>query len=327
MARDTIISSNGTVAVAGDLYGKYLYPSSDAAVANVLEVTDEEFEQMAAATAAVEASSQPQFWADFQDSGKREDYSYAFANWNAESIVPIYGLNKVDKCMYALMNCRSLKDARSITFNITNENPNMMYVCVNCNSMTNAPQFVFAAGPTIVRTYTSLYASCYKLQTATVYWGDGTADPIGDRNSCQNMFFRCYELRDIDFGNENTGSPIYLDLSYTEVLSLQSIESLYRSLQDVSKAESGVYEITLSNVTLDGLTDEMKQQFLDKGWTLIGETRPPIISAETPSGDEGLEEDTQPENTQPEGEVEDTPTEDVGEESGNEDPNPEEVVE
>lgn len=286
MSRDTIIASEGNIAIAGDLYGKYVYPASTASVANVLEVSEEEFAEISSTSNTT--MNEPQFWADFQHSGKRTDYSYAFANWDAESIVPIYGLNNIDKCMYALMNCTKLIDARSITFNITNTNPNMMYVCVNCNKMTNAPQFVYAATP-IVRTYTSMYASCYELKTATVYWGDGTADPIGERNSCQNMFFRCYALESIDFGNENTGSPIYLDLSYAEKLTQDSVISLAKSLQDVSSAESGLYEITLSEVTIAAMPEDTRSIFESKGWTLVGKTQEPLVTA--PEEDDTTAED------------------------------------
>lgn len=267
--------------MSGDLYGKYIYPSSSARVANVLEVSEEEFAEIASTSNST--MNEPQFWADFQHTGSRTDYSYAFANWNTTSIVPLYGLNNVDKCMYALMNCTELRDARSITFNITNTNPDMIYVCANCNKMTNAPQFVYAATP-IVRTYTSMYDSCYELKTATVYWGDGTADPIGERNSCQNMFFRCYALESIDFGNENTGSPIYLDLSYAEKLTQDSVISLAKSLQDVSSAESGLYEITLSEVTLAAMAEATRSIFESKGWTLVGKTQEPLVTA--------LEDDT-----------------------------------
>lgn len=265
MSRETLISSEGTVAMAGDLYGKYLYPADSEEIANVLEISDEEFATVQALS--VQSTSEPQFWAEFQHNGSRTDYSYAFANWNSESIAPIYGLNNVDKCMYALMNCRELKDGRSITFNITNDNPNMMYVCVNCVNMTNAPQFVFAAAP-LVRTYTSMYASCYKLKTATVYWGNGTADPIGDRCHCQNMFFRCYDLETIDFGNEKTGSPQYLDLSYASKLSNDSVLSLAKSLFDVSSATSGSYEITLATAIKNNLPADTLKIFSDKGWSV-----------------------------------------------------------
>lgn len=315
MSREIIIASEGNVSMAGDLYGKYIYPSSSASVANVLEVSDEEFSQIASMSNST--MNEPQFWADFQHNGLRTDYSYAFANWNAASIVPIYGLNNIDKCMYALMNCTELLDARSITFNITNTNPNMMYVCVNCNKMTNAPQFVYAATP-IVRTYTSMYASCYELKTATVYWGDGTADPIGERISCQNMFFRCYALENIDFGNENTGSPIYLDLSYTEVLTQESVMSLANSLQDVSAAEAGVYKITLSEVTIAAMSDETRAIFENKGWTLVGKTQDPLVTApeeDDPTteegGDEVVEGDELTDPTVP-SEDEDIPVEDFG---------------
>ena len=265
MSRDVIIAPEGKVNMSGSLYGKYIYPSSSYAAANMLEITEEELAQVNEAKSS--STNAPDFWADFQNSGNRTDYSYAFANWNNTSIIPLYGLNNVDKCMYALMNCKNLIDGRYITFNITNSNPNMMYVCANCSSMTHAPYFVFNNAP-VIKTYTSMYASCSSLQSATVYWGNGTADPITTRNSCQNMFFKCTSIQEIDFGNSNTGSPIYLDLSACEKLNQKSVISLANSLMNVSAAASGVYTIKLSDVTYSGISSDTLSMFEAKGWTL-----------------------------------------------------------
>lgn len=264
MARDIVIAREGKVNVAGDLYGKYIYPADSVSVANTLEISDEDFAAMTSTNDTT--MNEPVFWQDFQNKGARTDYSYAFANWNATTINPIYGMNNVDKCMYALMNCSELLDGRTLTFNITSSNPNMMYVCANCSKMVHGPQFIFTAP--VIRTYTSMYASCVALKSATVYWGDGSADPIATRNSCQNMFFKCKSLESIDFGAEKTGSPIYLDLSYSSAITADTMLSLARSLKDVSSATSGNYDITISTQTDLSMPDSTRNIFTSKGWTI-----------------------------------------------------------
>lgn len=192
-------------------------------------------------------------WDSVQNYGNQTDYSYAFSNWGAsERIIPKYPLLNVDKCMYALKDCTGIVDARNLVFHITNEAPNMIYVCANCTSMVYAPRFIFY-NANIVRNYTGLYTSCTQLKEAEVYWGDGTTDPIQQRNMCQNMFFNCKSLINVDFGGDKTGSPQYLDLSYAEYISYASIKSLAKSLQVIDNTEASqkgsVHEITLSETT------------------------------------------------------------------------------
>lgn len=192
-------------------------------------------------------------WDSIQNYGTQTDYSYAFSNWSAnKQIIPKYPLENVDKCMYALKDCTGIVDARNLVFHITNENPNMLYVCTNCSSMVYAPRFIFYNAP-VVRNYMSMYSGCLKLESLSVFWGDGTADPITERTGCQNMFFKCWSLKDIEFIGEEVGSPLYLDLSYTEKLNYSSMLSLAKSLKTIDATEAtsknSVHEITVSEVT------------------------------------------------------------------------------
>lgn len=192
-------------------------------------------------------------WDSIQNYGNQTDYSYAFSNWSAnKQIIPKYPLRNVDKCMYALKDCTGIVDARNLIFHITNENPNMLYVCTNCSSMVYAPRFVFYNAP-VVRNYMSMYSGCLRLEKVSVYWGDGTADPIVERTGCQNMFFKCWDLKDVEFIGEEVGSPLYLDLSYTEKLNYSSMLSLAKSLKTIDATEAttknSVHEITVSEVT------------------------------------------------------------------------------
>lgn len=43
MSRDVSIASEGNILVGGDLYGKYIYPSSASQAAKVLEMPKEKF--------------------------------------------------------------------------------------------------------------------------------------------------------------------------------------------------------------------------------------------------------------------------------------------
>lgn len=174
-------------------------------------------------------------WDSVQNYGDQDDYSYAFANWSASKrIIPKYVIKDVDKCMYALKDCKGLVDARNLVFHIKNDDPNMIYVCANCINMVYAPRFVFYNAP-IVRNYMSMYAGCLNLSKVAIYWGDGSTDPIAERTACQNTFFKCHRLQEIEF--QGTGSPIHLDLSYCKELKYSSLLSLGESLATLNMDE------------------------------------------------------------------------------------------
>lgn len=212
-----------------------------------------------------------EYWDNLQQNGNREDYSYAFCNSAYKVLKPLHKI-RAKNVMYAFMGCNLLEDAGNILINVVSESPNMMYTCANCNSMTRGPIFNFINVP-IVKTYTSMYTACYSLISTSVYWGDGSKDPVTQRNSCQNMFFKCWSLTDVDFGGEETGSPSGLDLSYAKGLTVASVQSLLSSLKTIPAGSAGKYEITLATETVDKLTAEMLKGFTDKGWTILSQTR------------------------------------------------------
>lgn len=212
-----------------------------------------------------------ELWDILQQSGNRTDYSYAFCNSDYKYLRPKYPIF-AKNIMYAFMSCMNLEDASNILINITAEKPNMMYTCANCNSMTKAPIFNFIGAP-IVKTYTSMYTGCYSLISASVYWGDGSQNAVTQRNACQNMFFKCWSLTDIDFGAEETGSPTGLDLSYSKDLTVQSVQSLLTSLMTIPSGSAGKYEIILATDTVAKLSAEILDGFTTKGWTIISQTK------------------------------------------------------
>lgn len=198
-------------------------------------------------------------WDSVQNYGNQKDYSYACANWGASKmIIPKYPLTDIDKCMYALKDCSGLEDGRNLVFHITNENPNMLYVCANCGNMVYAPRFVFYNAP-IIKNYMSMYAGCLNLKEVYVHWGDGSTDPIAERTSCQNMFFKCARLEDMYF--TGVGSPMYLDLSYSKYIKYSALLSLGKSLAVIDSTEAArknsVHEITLSATTAAMLRGEI----------------------------------------------------------------------
>ena len=222
----------------------------------------------------IEDELSQELWDSIQQNGDRRDYSYAFCNTAYVNLCPKYPI-LAENVMYAFMGCNKLKDISNVLINITSERPNMMYACANCNNMTKAPIFNFLNAP-IVKTYTSMYTACYSLASVNVYWGDGSADAVTQRNACQNMFFKCWSLTDIDFGNEETGSPTGLDLSYARGLTIASVQSLLSSLKTIPSESSGKYEITLATETVDYLTannPEILEGFTTKRWTIIPKTR------------------------------------------------------
>lgn len=212
-----------------------------------------------------------ELWDNLQQNGDRTDYSYAFCNSAYKCLNPQHPIF-AENVMYAFMSCSNLEDVSNILINITAEKPNMMYVCANCNSMTKAPIFNFLNAP-IIKTYTSMYAGCYSLISASVYWGDGSQNAVTQRNACQNMFFKCWSLKDIDFGKEETGSPTGLDLSYSKDLTVESVQSLLSSLKTIPTGSAGKYVITLATDTVAKLTTEILDGFATKGWTVISQTK------------------------------------------------------
>lgn len=213
-------------------------------------------------------------WNEFQQNGEREDYSYALCNTHHKALNPVHPI-RASKLMYMFMGCTELERADNILIHIISQKPNMMYVCANCTKMTAGPLFNFINVP-IVKTYTSMYAGCVAMESVSVYWGDGTADPISERSSCQNMFYRCIELQDMDFGEEETGSPIYLDLSWSKKLTVSSMNNLLQSLKTIDRptadAEKSVHEITISpetNALLESEAPDVLTGFAEKGWDLV----------------------------------------------------------
>lgn len=220
----------------------------------------------------------PIYWENIQQNGERTDYSYAFCNSGYSCLKPQFPI-VANNVMYMFMGCTELENAENVLITITSKKPNMMYVCVNCTKMIKAPIFNFSNAP-IIKTYTSMYAGCQSLTDLSVYWGDGSTDPITQRNACQNTFFKCYKLKNVDFGAEETGSPLYLDLSYSTEITIDSIRSLFSSLQTVNPeeatAQNSKHEIIFSTTTMNLIraeSAELIDSFGGKGWTLLEEDR------------------------------------------------------
>ena len=64
-----------------------------------------------------------------------------------------------------------------------------------------------------------------------------------------------------------SGSPKSLDLSACNLLSNESIQSLYNALMDVSTVTSGTYKITINSDIQTKIT-ALSLDFAGKGWTL-----------------------------------------------------------
>lgn len=197
---------------------------------------------------------------------KRTDYSYAFFNWSAMKIQPPKPIN-AQTASYIFMNCTELTDASNIKLNITSDKPNLISYCMGCLKMTLPPNVSFTGvNMHVVRSYSYAYANCLLLTRATIYFGDGTQSATGERTDMASCFFNCKKLTDIEF--LGMGSPKNLDLSPCTELELSSIEGLCDALMDVSQATGGTYRIVLAAATLERMSEELKAQFAEKGWSL-----------------------------------------------------------
>lgn len=216
-------------------------------------------------TAELQDGMGNEFWNGFYHNG-RTDFSYAFVNSGADSIVPP-GLINANLISYALMNCKNLKDGSNIVFNITADNPKCVSVCMGCALMAKPPKINFIGeNAHVCRSYVSMFANCMKLTEAVIWLGDGTQSASGERVDMANAFFKCRELQHLSF--TGSGSPKNLDLQYCTNLTVESMQSLLNALQDVATEAAGTYEIKISSVTAESMTDELKTAFADKGWAL-----------------------------------------------------------
>lgn len=259
-----IIANEGKILTNGIVYGEIIYLADGMTANDFHEIDKATFEELAAFIEADDFDNT--LYDAIQQYGERKDYSYAFCNSGYEYIIPKHPI-KAENIMYMFMGCDKLKTAENVKIEVTAGNPQMMYVFSNCLQMKKAPRIIIKAP--IVKTYIAMYAGCQSLESVNVYWGNGTSDPVTQRNSCQNMFFKCYKLKDIDFGTEETGSPLNLDLSYAAELTEQSIISLLNSLKPIPEGAAGKYEITIATQTADRLSEEIKNGFTTKGWTLL----------------------------------------------------------
>lgn len=265
--REIINATQGKVLTNGKIYGASIILAENENLNNYYEIPSELAEQIFNTKAAMN-EREIEYWNDIQENGKRTDYNYAFFKWNSSDILPYYPVN-ADSIMYIFMDCKNAKDLSKVVINCTSDSPNLMFICANCFVMEQSPLIKFTnPNVSVVKNYISAYANCMALTFVNVWWGDGSQNPVSVRNNCQNMFFKCEALTDIEFTGQ--GSPLSLDLSYCTGLTKASVLSLYDSLMDVSEATAGVYKISLHIDTLGLLTDEEIKNFNSKGWLLEG---------------------------------------------------------
>ena len=195
----------------------------------------------------------------------RVDYSYAFVNWNATNILPSSEIN-AKLVNYMFMNCINITDMSNVIINITADKPNVISYCMGCLQMTVPPTINFVnENAHVVRSYVCAYANCRKLTTAKIWFGDGSQSAAGERTDMANCFLNCGEITSIVFDGQ--GSPKNLDLSPCVKLEIDSIESLYNALMDVSGL-NGTYTISLSSTTNELINEDLKSNFKSKGWTI-----------------------------------------------------------
>lgn len=231
---------------------------------SLIEVPDEEQEYPLIVSA--DERVDVDFWNVFQKNGSRRDYSYAFANWSHNRIVPLYKVI-CENFVYLLMNATVI-DASGIDIECTSQNPSVQGLCMNCTNMTKPPRLTFTTAP-FVRTWTSAFAGCESMTECEIDFGSNqlqVINPITMRNNMQNTFFKCSALKDITF--RGMGSPKSLDLSPCINLSAESIASLSEHLYDVSSATAGDYTIKIASTTLGECDAETIQDIEALGWTI-----------------------------------------------------------
>lgn len=195
----------------------------------------------------------------------RKDYSYAFSNWNAARLAP--PVINADNVMYMFYNCGKLLDGKDIEINITSSIPKLIGFCQGCSSMRNAPKLNFTnKNAYMVTTYKQAYCGCISLENAEIWLGDGTMCPEDEESTDMTKCFDgCMNLENVTFCGSGIASK--LDLSASQKITAETMQSLCNALMDVSE-EEGTYSFTVSSATNAIISDELRNTFTAKGWTI-----------------------------------------------------------
>ena len=156
--------------------------------------------------------------------------------------------------------CRTLNEARIITFE---GNQTVKTVTLNCKNFTSL---------------NNCFIRCYEIETIylsntqnVVNWNytfQGTRKLIGiygdidfsSATSAANIFYVSPSLKDISFVPETIRISIAIP---SAVLSSESIQSIIDGLARVETAQTLTLDASIA------LTDEQKTAISDKGWTLV----------------------------------------------------------
>lgn len=145
-------------------------------------------------------------------------------------------------------NCSKLASVPAFdTSNVTD----MSYMFYNCNTLTSIPTF----GTSKVTKMGSMFYQCLALTSVPLLDATNVTDVY-------NMFYKCRALTTL---SGFTGLKVNLDLSASEVLTVDSVMNIINNAADMS---SSAKTLTLNKAVFAQLSEEQIQTASAKGWNI-----------------------------------------------------------
>lgn len=198
------------------------------------------------------------FWDNYQNNGKRTNYSYAFYMWPMSAFKPKYDLKPTN----GTYMFRNITDEVSLVDLL--EQAGVVLDTSNCSnfsymfymsSFTEIPHIVIAKTTSL----SSFIYNCNNLTKLEITFGEGCV------SSFSTSTIRSTSLVDLTVHGviDRTG----LNLSYCTALSHDSLMSVINALKNYSGSGT-TYTLTLGTTHLAQLTTAEKAIATNKGWTL-----------------------------------------------------------
>lgn len=166
--------------------------------------------------------------------------------------VPDLDYSKAENMSCAFQNCKKLKKVSDLDLNNADT---VSYLFAGCEGL-NRVERIQARKATNTK---SMFYNCPYVVTIAALDISGSDDGA-------SMFYYCANLKNITF--EGSIKAKYLNFSYSELLTYESIMGIINALIDRSE-ETTAQNITFGTVNLGKLTDAEKAIATEKGWTLV----------------------------------------------------------
>ena len=180
---------------------------------------------------------------------QRTSFAYAFYNQSIENI-PLIDTSNGTSFTYMFYQCSSLTEIPLID---TSNGTNFSYMFYGCSKLTTIPQLDVSSGTS----FSSMFAYCTSLTTIPQL-------DVSSGTSFSSMFNRCSSLMTISFVEGCIKRAI--SFASCSLLSDESVQSIIDGLADLTGGTS--QKVTFHPDISGKLTEEQKQQVLNKNWAI-----------------------------------------------------------